>query len=182
MELGTDLQAIGAKIAELHAKTGTSMELRVYLQDGVPTYRVWLASSEIGTFEFPSGQVVADWLTLVNKDVEPSSAAIRLVQAEQLKVQKIELESRIAQIAKEVDDLPESQRILTATAEALARTEEANNKLAELEKQRLAAEAEAAAKEEELAEKEAAAEAIDAVDPGKEKELVDVVETEKAQR
>lgn len=150
MELGADLQAVGAQLAEFHTRTGTSAELRIYMQDGVPTYRVWLASSEIGTFEFPSAQVVVDWLLLVNKDVEPVSAATRLVQAEQLKVQHIELTSRMAQIAKEIEDLPESQRILNATAEAVGRIDDANKKLAELEKQRIAAEEEAAAKEAEL--------------------------------
>lgn len=182
MDLGKELQDIGAQLGTWHAKTGTSLELSVYLQDGEVRYRVWLASSDIGAFDFANATLVTDWLTLVNNDIEPHSAAVRLIQAEQLRVQQIELEAKAAVIAKEIEDLPETQRILLAKAEALARTEEANNKLAELEKQRLAAEAEAAVKEEELAEKEAAAEAIDAVDPGKEQELVDVVETEKAQR
>lgn len=155
MELGKSLQAIGEQLEILHTKTGTSMTLICYMQDSEARFNVWFAASDIGTFEFPTAQAVINWATLVNQDVNPHEAATRIVRAEQLRVQQIELDAQIAVISKEVEDLPESQRILLAKAEAQARLDDANAKLAEYEKQLEAVEAEAIAKEAELAAVEA---------------------------
>lgn len=163
------LQAIGKQLDAYHDDHTTTSEFRVLIDNEDAKYFIQLATYAGMTFEFKSGAELAVWLADVVVDIHaPSSHAARQ-QLEQLTADKIRNEAKIEALTKEVGELPETQLILDAQAEAAETLRAARERLAGLEKAKEslvtkaalaeyeAAKAEAAATTEELAEAEALA-------------------------
>jgi len=156
MALDRDVAAIATQMSAYHAATGTSMELRLWLSDGVAKYVVHIATKEKLHFEFTDAQSLIAWLVDVNADIDPGSSAVRRQMLQQLKAEKIRSDAEVAALEQEIGDQPDAQIILDAQAAAAVRIAAAEARLEELAKEQAAAEALADELEAQVAAEEAA--------------------------
>ena len=146
MTLAVDLSSIGGHLEAYHAKTNTSTGFRIYMSDQVVTYAVAIATTG-QTYEFKDPAVLIAWLVDINADIDPNGSAMLRQRAEQLQEQKIMREAEELALAKEISELPETQRLLEAQAEAAKVLAAADARLLALAEETARQEDEAAARQ-----------------------------------
>ena len=137
--------AVGSGLTDYHTMTGTSLNFRMSVRDDSTVFLVHIASVENHSFEFTDEDILIAWLTDLNLDISPLGSAMTRQRAEAIKKEQILREAEAQAIQQEIDELPETQSILDATAAAQKIIEEAEARLENLEAAKNAAEAEAEA-------------------------------------
>jgi hypothetical protein len=171
MKLEQDMAAVGAELQAFHDKTGTSIEAGIYISDGEAIYRVWIATEEDIRHEFTTAQVLVDWMRDVNADIDPFGSAMARKRLETLRVEQIRRDAEVAALEIQIGEMPETQVVKNAQAEAQAIIAAAAANKAFLEK--------ACAKIEEEAAR-VSKEASDALAAAKPEELAKMAELQRA--
>lgn len=151
------LQAIGRELDIYHGSTQTSTQFWVSVDNGVPTFYLQAPPLKELTAEFADAAALVSFMKAVNEGIDSVLSYGAMKQLEVLKVEKILRDSEIAALEKTVGDLPETQAITDAMAEADKMRQEADARLRKLAEAKAALEADAVAKAEAVKKAEAAA-------------------------
>lgn len=138
MRLGQELAAIGEQLQQYHERTGTSVEMAINAADGRVSGRCYLPIGNGLTVAFRDLPSMLLWLTDLNNDIDPVASAAARQRAEALVEQRIRMDAEEAALAREIAELPETQRIKDAQAAAQATLQAAADRLALLEQARAA--------------------------------------------